>query len=97
MMTNHPNTDAPPCALPPIYLTKVGGGVFGNKPQWIVNAIQSALHRVCTTPRDNDNNQNHDNVDDTTYRGMIGLDIRIVHYRGIDPLYEQLEQYNRTA
>ena len=98
--TNHPNTDITPSSLPPIYLTKVGGGVFGNKPQWIVDAIQYALHRVCTTPRDNDNNTNntnHDNIGDTTYKGRIGLDIRIVHYRGIDPLYEQLEQYNRTA
>jgi hypothetical protein len=31
---------------PPILLTKVGGGVFGNKDPWIIQAIERALNRV---------------------------------------------------
>ena len=48
-----------------VYLTKVGGGAFGNRTQWIINAIKAAVQKfkhapldVCivhygdTTPRD---------------------------------------------
>jgi hypothetical protein len=37
---------APKTALPRVYLTKVGGGVFGNKPEWIQQAILSGLSAV---------------------------------------------------
>ncbi|KAG5498219.1 hypothetical protein JIQ42_03023 [Leishmania sp. Namibia] len=41
---------SPPAArlfsLPPILLTKVGGGVFGNDKEWIASSIASAVHRV---------------------------------------------------
>lgn len=33
-------------------LTKVGGGVFGNSPQWIVNAINKALCKFASHPLD---------------------------------------------
>lgn len=32
--------------LPPIFLTKVGGGVFNNKASWILSAIERAMGRV---------------------------------------------------
>jgi hypothetical protein len=32
--------------LPPIFLTKVGGGVFNNDAAWIASAIESAVARV---------------------------------------------------
>lgn len=31
---------------PPVFLTKVGGGVFGNEPEWIRGAIDRAVERV---------------------------------------------------
>lgn len=33
-------------ALPPVFLTKVGGGAFRNKPAWISNAIERAMSRI---------------------------------------------------
>ncbi|KAG5500392.1 hypothetical protein JKF63_03484 [Porcisia hertigi] len=33
-------------SLPPIFLTKVGGGVFRNDGEWIASGIASAVHRV---------------------------------------------------
>ncbi|CAC9502219.1 hypothetical_protein_-_conserved [Leishmania infantum] len=36
----------PPFSLPPIFLTKVGGGVFNNDKEWIASGIASAVHRV---------------------------------------------------
>lgn len=35
-----------------LQLTKVGGGAFGNEPQWIVNAINKALHTFASHPLD---------------------------------------------
>lgn len=35
-----------PFSLPPIFLTKVGGGVFSNDREWIASGIASAVHRV---------------------------------------------------
>ena len=32
------------------YLTLVGGGVFGNKPEWIFDAIESAILKFSKTP-----------------------------------------------
>jgi len=28
-----------------VFLTFLGGGVFGNEPEWIANAIARAIHR----------------------------------------------------
>ncbi|UZR97005.1 hypothetical protein [Chondrinema litorale] len=33
-----------------VYLTLVGGGVFGNKPEWIFDAIESAILKFSKTP-----------------------------------------------
>jgi hypothetical protein len=33
-------------SLVPVLLTKVGGGVFGNRPEWIIAAIQRAANQV---------------------------------------------------
>ena len=30
----------------PVYLTQVGGGAFGNRPEWIVDAMERAFHRL---------------------------------------------------
>ena len=38
------NADHNPAA--PVYLTQVGGGAFGNRPEWIVNAMERAFHRL---------------------------------------------------
>ena len=46
-----------------VWLTFIGGGVFGNKDSWIAGAIRRALTRL----------------------GNIDLDLRIAHYRTIDP------------
>ena len=35
---------------PRVYLTRVGGGVFGNRPEWINDAITIALARVVDLP-----------------------------------------------
>ena len=53
---------------PTVYLTLVGGGVFGNRHEWIHHAIRRALDRLSDT----------------------ALDIRIVHYSHITPLYRDL-------
>lgn len=34
--------------LPPIFLTKVGGGVFNNDAEWIAAAIEEAVNRVAS-------------------------------------------------
>ena len=34
------------------YLTLIGGGAFGNKPEWIINAIQKALDEYAKYPID---------------------------------------------
>ena len=34
------------------YLTLIGGGAFGNKPEWIINAIQNALDEYAVYPID---------------------------------------------
>nr|AKK31247.1 hypothetical protein [Leishmania panamensis] len=36
----------PAFSLPPIFLTKVGGGVFRNDAEWIASGIASAVYRV---------------------------------------------------
>ena len=51
----------------PVYLTLVGGGVFGNRHGWIRDAMERAFGCV----------------------GEVVLDVRIVHYRGVNPLYER--------
>ena len=38
----------------PVYITRVGGGAFGNEPEWIEEAILYALNRVKTYNRDID-------------------------------------------
>lgn len=48
----------------PVYLTLVGGGVFGNDPAWIAHAMRRAFERLAN----------------------IALDVRIVHYRRVNPL-----------
>ena len=30
----------------PVHLTQVGGGAFGNRPEWIVDAMERAFHRL---------------------------------------------------
>ncbi|MEL6675262.1 MAG: hypothetical protein AAFR61_23845 [Bacteroidota bacterium] len=35
---------------PKLYLTLVGGGVFGNAPEWIFSAIEKAAHKFAHTP-----------------------------------------------
>lgn len=35
-----------------VQLTKVGGGVFGNSPEWIANAINKALRKFAAYPLD---------------------------------------------
>jgi len=35
-----------------LQLTKVGGGAFGNKADWIISAIQSALYKFKDEPLD---------------------------------------------
>jgi hypothetical protein len=35
-----------------VYLTLVGGGVFGNEPDWILESIQKAIKKFKNTPLD---------------------------------------------
>jgi hypothetical protein len=35
-----------------VFLTLVGGGAFGNEPQWIIDAISSAIDKFRNTPLD---------------------------------------------
>lgn len=58
-----------PIELPPIFLTKVGGGVFNNKDMWINAAIERGVIRVMAFE--------------------IPLDIRLVHFRGLEAAYLQ--------
>ncbi|GET89985.1 hypothetical protein, unknown function [Leishmania tarentolae] len=37
---------SPHFSLPPIFLTKVGGGVFNNDAEWIASGMASAVHSV---------------------------------------------------
>jgi len=57
---------------PIVYLTKVGGGAFGNESIWIRQAIGRAIQAV------------------EGYN--ISLDIRIVHFRSIEPEFIVLER-----
>ena len=59
--------------LPPILLTKVGGGVFANKDEWIVDAIEHAAKRVSVYGVDLDVKIVHFGVVDTRYCSLSGL------------------------
>ena len=61
---------------PPIYLTKVGGGVFRNDNTWIIDAMKRAIHRV--------GQYQH------SFAGDGELDVRIVHFRSIENQYRML-------
>ena len=60
-----------------VLLTKVGGGVFRNDDSWICEAIAKAIHEVEQL---------------VTMPCGIGLDIRIVHFGGIQEEYEILQR-----
>ena len=36
----------------PVHLTQVGGGAFGNRPEWIVDAMERAFHRLADSGLD---------------------------------------------
>jgi len=61
-----------------VLLTKVGGGVFQNDDSWICEAIGRAIHQVNSLV--------------TEPLGM-GLDIRIVHFGGVQEEYRLLEEW----
>ena len=54
----------------PVYLTKLGGGAFGNRTGWIVAAMERAFGLLADS----------------------GLDVRIVHYRGVCERFRDLER-----
>ena len=58
-------------ASPIVYLTKVGGGVFRNRDEWIREAMYRAIEK--------------------TKNYGISLDIRIVHFGGVNQEYKKLE------
>ncbi len=64
------NAQQHPDRTAPVFLTFVGGGVFGNRHEWIHAAIQRALDLHADS----------------------GLDVRIVHFRRVDPRYRNLER-----
>lgn len=58
-----------------VFLTFLGGGVFGNKREWIANSIGRAMaiaERFAQSPSN------------------LAISVKICHYRGIDPVMEQL-------
>jgi hypothetical protein len=61
----------PDAKLPRILLTKVGGGVFANEPEWIQDAILRAARIVADY-------------------AVVPVDIRIVHYGGVEHGYQDL-------
>mmetsp|Transcript_28104 Transcript_28104/g.68436 ORF Transcript_28104/g.68436 Transcript_28104/m.68436 type:complete len:111 (+) Transcript_28104:293-625(+) len=60
-----------------VLLTKVGGGVFRNDDSWICQAMKRGIDQVEKL---------------VTKPYGIGLDIRIVHFGGIQPEYMPLER-----
>jgi len=61
-----------------VLLTKVGGGVFRNDDSWICQAMKRGIDQVEKL---------------VTKPYGIGLDIRIVHFGGIQPEYMPLERW----
>lgn len=58
-------------APPVVYLTKVGGGVFRNRDEWIQQAMYRAIEK--------------------TQEYGISLDVRIVHFGGVNQEYKRVE------
>lgn len=67
-----------------VFLTFIGGGVFGNDMKWIVDSIVRAvniLRGICST----DNGSATISTDESTCTNAINIEIFICHYRRIDP------------
>merc|ERR1712137_1215003 len=64
------------CGRNIVVLSFVGGGVFGNKMDWIVDAINRAIS----------------NVSSLAPAGGWGLEIRIAHFKEINPVLEEAIQ-----
>lgn len=71
----------------PVFLTKVGGGAFGNDAQWIVTAILEAMNRIKFLVR-----QSLNGVGGPGGSALPPLDLYVVHFRGIEKGYENLCQ-----
>ena len=70
---NNGASSATSSSPPAILLTKVGGGVFGNKAEWIVDAIAEAAKRVSVFGIDLDIKIVHFGSIEAEYRDLSGL------------------------